>query len=321
MNLLPLRRRSGFTLIELLVVIAIIAVLIALLMPAVQKVREAANRATCTNNLKQIGLACLNYEGERGTLPTSRDVSVPYPGEITELRTPNTVEPDNDEGPGNGLDTWSGEILPYLEQKTLYDGFIQTQPYTSQPLEFIQTSAPVYFCPTRRTMGSAGTATGGTAVTDPVTGQTGRGALGDYAASIGTTGDDYYNGNGVAPNGAITLGEAGKGNRLKEILDGTSNTIMIGEKAVGFKNMTKASQDCSIYDAAYYLCHCRGLGLSYPLASSINDTNLYFGSWHMSVCQFVFCDGSVHTLSVGLDLQVLDDLANIADGNVMQPYD
>jgi len=319
-------RRRGFTLIELLVVIAIIAILIALLMPAVQKVREAANRTQCANNLKQIGLACLNYENERGYLPTSRDVAIPYPGEITELKTPNTVEPDGDEGAADGFpDTWSGHILPYLEQQNIYYNFIQDQDYTKQPLESIQTSASVYFCPTRRTMGSAGLATGGTVVTDPGGLGTGRGALGDYAGSIGTTGDDFYNGAGVAANGSISIGERGKGNRLKEIIDGTSNTLMIGEKHVAITMLTKASpvhMDCSIYDAGYYHCHNRGAGLNYPLATSIKDaTSLVFGSWHPQICQFVFCDGSVHSLSVGIDLQILEDLANISDGNVIQPYE
>src|SRR5437773_7871835 len=99
-----LRRRSGFTLIELLVVIAIIAVLIGLTVPAVQKVRNTANRISCANNLHNIGLACVNYATDKkGGLPPALTI----PGTLTGIA-------------GNVAKGWGTNILPYIEQDNLY---------------------------------------------------------------------------------------------------------------------------------------------------------------------------------------------------------
>src|SRR4029453_18668906 len=106
-------RKSGFPLIELLVVIAIIAILMGLLLPAVQRVREAANRVQCANNLKQVGLAIHNHAHSRGYLPG---------GGFYHLSARSWTDPNKTE-PGNGPKQewgWGYQILPYLEQDNLW---------------------------------------------------------------------------------------------------------------------------------------------------------------------------------------------------------
>ncbi len=306
------RRQRGFTLIELLVVIAIIALLIALLLPAVQKVRESADRAACLNNLKQLGLAVLSYNDTIGTLPPSRNLFCLYPGELGELTGPNSDEPDGEEALGQN---WAVLILPYLEQDNLFKLWDMTIDYSNQNVQAVQAAVPVYFCPSRREFGAPPTLS--------LSQSTPAGALGDYGACVGTTGADIFStqlGSKV-PDGAFRLGLNGKGLRLNQILDGTSNTFLIGEKHVPINQKGKGPWDCSIYDGDHFLCSCRSAGINYPIAQSLLDQNVYFGSNHTGICMFLFADGSVHSLSIDTDPQTLDCLANVSDGNVVPPYE
>jgi prepilin-type N-terminal cleavage/methylation domain-containing protein/prepilin-type processing-associated H-X9-DG protein len=308
------RSKRGFTLIELLVVIAIIAILIALLVPAVQKVREAAARTSCINNLKQIGLACLVYNDNWGALPPSRELFANYDQELQELLNANKDEPDGDEGLGP---TWAVFILPYLEQENLYRLWDVKQPYHAQTDHARQTAVEAYFCPSRR---DSSTPPNLSIESD---GHTLPGALGDYGASIGTTGSDIFN-EGLspnAPNGAFRLGMGLKGVRLIEISDGTSHTLLIGDKHVPDGTLGLVGYDCSMYDGDNITCSTRPAGVAFPLANSVHVFATVFGSYHGGVCNFVFADGSVHTLANDINRNTLQLLANIRDGQEVPEFD
>jgi prepilin-type N-terminal cleavage/methylation domain-containing protein/prepilin-type processing-associated H-X9-DG protein len=335
--------RVAFTLIELLVVIAIIAVLIGLLLPAVQKVREAANRMKCSNNLKQIGLAVHNYHDTNHALPA------------TYIR--------------QDWVTWAVLILPYLEADNNYKLWDTQLRYYDQPnrgtgLDPTPYAHATYFCPSRRIPGGVSIDSGGGDRDVPSGGgyssPTHRpGGLGDYAACHGTTS------NTLEGNGALSIGiakaavradgtpwtdltamyQSPPGTRitswtslttLSSIRDGTTNTLMIGEKYVRPQMRWGRNEDRSIYNGQFARIFRRQAGAAtvitspplapFPLVTDINDdwalqtpireTFQRFGSWHSGVCMFVFCDGSVRPVRNNVDDITLGRLAEREDGLV-----
>jgi prepilin-type N-terminal cleavage/methylation domain-containing protein/prepilin-type processing-associated H-X9-DG protein len=297
----PTRRpRPGFTLIELLVVMAIIAVLIGLLVPAVQKVREAASRMQCGNNLKQLGLAMVNFHDTLGALPYCRT---------------GGHEQDN---------TWAVIVLPYIEQDPLYTTWFSTpipnldgpQIVSTMPriaindLRFNKTirntyaplsnTVSIYFCPARRRPQVCQAPLGSNLV----------GSCADYSV---------VGGSNTLNTGAFYVNTTyGFGLRIADITDGTSNTLLVGEKHLTPNDIGQGTYDGCVYSATPAGTTFRQAGSAHPLALTRYDAqNGQFGSWHTGVVNFVFGDGHVAGLSTSISGTTLGALATRAGGEVI----
>ena len=284
--------RSGFTLIELLVVIAIIAILIGLLLPAVQKVREAAARSACQNNLKQMGLAVNSYHDAMGHIPYSR------------------------------LDTRETSfilLLPYLEQQALFNSWNLSIEYYQQAASVRTQNLKVYFCPARRTPSGAGSSLDGDVHQSGSVPHT-PGALGDYAANVGTPDRtiDYYPGLNATPDNLAANGPfryKGADLTFAHVTDGLSQTLFIGEKHVQLGTFGRAP-DTSIYNGDH-AGSFRKAGIGASLARAPTVAGSVFGGYHPGICQFVLGDGSVRALNVSIDATNLGRLASRDDGEVI----
>jgi prepilin-type N-terminal cleavage/methylation domain-containing protein len=257
-------RGQAFTLLELLVVLAVIAVLIGLLLPAVQKVRDAAARMSCQNNLKQLGLAVHGHHAAAGRFPLG-GMHV-HPPASPAGGDPGAATPQAREASWS----WAYFLLPHLEQKALYDspnpGFVRGTPVKA------------YHCPSRRSAQPVNDA-----------------AKIDYAGNAGGTADGQGT-DGVlmkTPLGAL---------RLADIVDGAAQTVLVGEKRLNAAALGVSADDDESYCTPGWNdweVYRTGSAAPTPDARDPADPNSpspVFGSAHPAGFHAVFCDGSVRPI-------------------------
>ncbi len=304
------RDRLGFTLVELLVVIAIIGILIALLLPAVQAAREAARRSQCSNNLKQIALACHNYHDT------------------------HKVFPINHGDTGNSFG-WLAMILPYVEQSSLYDQIDFRVPITTPTnLEVARTIMSTYRCPSDVTPDQV---SGGNQVWSnwcyPLSCPSD--SRNDIAVSsykgIDGSGYDRTVAQSPVPHGMFDrrmgLAVSGPGGsiqtsnmaiRMRDVLDGTSNVLMAGENIAGFHAWPSWAAWHSPMTTLYPINHPFNVwgDAATRIASGAHGWTAGFAasSYHPGGAQFFLVDGSVQFLSENMDFTKYQQLAHPQDG-------
>jgi len=305
-------RGGGFTLVELLVVIAIIAMLVTLLLPAVQSAREAARRASCINNLRQVGLGLLNYESSKGTFPFGSDHPV-------------------------GTTTWAAMILPFVEAQAHYDLFDFSRPMRDRANQRGRTTpVDIYMCASDPTSGN-----------NPILDKRGdspsfnpaESAMLSYPGSMGPTHPDncpfcpddkpspdnwccqgcnfgsFGSGCGMEDGSfAGMFGRFQKPIALKRVSDGLSKTVMAGETIPSHY----------IWNGAF-VPNFPVSSMSIPINTMEQDGNLHgghtlilwaitsgFKSYHPGGANFVMGDGSVHFFSEGIDHRLYANLGTRA---------
>lgn len=329
------RNRRGFTLVELLVVIAIIGVLIALLLPAVQQAREAARRMSCSNNLKQMGIALHNYH----------DVMKRFP-----------INWYNGSGQGgNNMCVFIG-LLPFIEQTNLYDGIDMKNNnltlYTVNGKRVCDHQIEAYQCPSDPDVETNNPSTSaarssyapsiGSQYMQSAAGCDLLATAGAYPSGMGldsdNDGEDPFNRANVRSDwgNQPVSGPFGRGYftpysaRIADITDGTSNTILMGE--IRMTCQTFAPWGWSWPDSLWYATTapinfptCPGdarYGSNTCFSNASNNWNATFGfkSAHPGGCQFVMADASVHFLPETIDRLTYARLGDKADGGVIGDF-
>jgi len=309
-------RRSGFTLIELLVVIAIIAILIGLLVPAVQQVRAAADRATCQNNLKQVGIAAHNYHDAYKRFPPG--INLPISSASGGVFPTNTLYTSGKIGqppfPGQFI-SWAESLLPYIEQTNLQKSLDLTQ------REYANCNGPnstgaqviqILICPSDKLTTLVSTYTTG--------GVTYYFGMNSYGANGGTR--SWYI-TAMTTNGVFWINSKV---RVTDIIDGSSNTFLFGERYHFDPNWaniaTLGGWAWANYNAPQDYIFSTPQPVNYmvpqvsPTQAQTDDRTAAFGSGHTGGANFCFGDGSVRFLSLTSngDLPLLQALATRAGG-------